>query len=582
MKKYALLPCLGILFLMLSMPRINAEPQDNWYIVKRVVPADQSDFQHGIALGEGGKVYLPDRGNRRINTYSYDGDFLFSWGTNGSGDGEFEYPWSIAVGESNRVYVVDRSRRDIQAFDPAGNFLFKWSLTSTPGGGGFSDPVGIAASSNRIFVVDGFYKDIQVFDPQGTFIARWGESGLFDGQLNLPGDVAVAPDGLIHISELNPDSKLKIQVFDEHGNYIRKYGGIWEDQPFTGPGLHIGADGMTYLAKKVPGSAFVRDIPAIAIIDSTRGDVVREISKGFVTDEFNLEFYDVVTGGDGRIFATYASLDISGNAGFPGGFVIMDRGYRTMVTSNSAIPLPSVLKTVQRPGSPLVDIEYRVLDIDSPTLSTAVLGFKVRDITFPPDLSDIVPLNALVEGTSANVGTNISEGVVHRLTWDSSVDLSTNFMTFDTLVLANDGRDLLDFHFITIPSNGPNPELTMNASPVTHPEFLSVWYWLIATEDPAVVHSGDTLHGVGGNYDGQLLAQGSETTPEGRDFIFDRLNVRVATAQEVQYVKEASTPGRVNQFEPRNRIGDRPRKINEWGFDTGDYSANEWWAVPLP
>jgi hypothetical protein len=77
-----------------------------------------------------------------------------------------------------------------------------------------------------------------------------------------------------------------------------------------------------------------------------------------------------------------------------------------------------------------------------------------------------------------------------------------------------------------------------------------------------------------------ILAMGSTTTKLGRDFILQRMGLREATAAEVTRAKEAGTPGVINQWEPKFKVGpdERPAKVNAYGFDTG---AEGYWAVPI-
>lgn len=51
--------------------------------------------------------------------------FILSWGTLGSGPGEFHYPFGIAVAH-DRVYVTDQFNNRIEVFSPTGSFLFEW------------------------------------------------------------------------------------------------------------------------------------------------------------------------------------------------------------------------------------------------------------------------------------------------------------------------------------------------------------------------------------------------------------------------------------------------------------------------
>ncbi len=59
----------------------------------------------------------------RINKYSADGTFIMSWGTWGSGPGEFKTPHALAWDSQGRLFVADRGNNRIQIFDQDGNFL---------------------------------------------------------------------------------------------------------------------------------------------------------------------------------------------------------------------------------------------------------------------------------------------------------------------------------------------------------------------------------------------------------------------------------------------------------------------------
>lgn len=64
------------------------------------------------------------------------------------------------------------------------------------------------------------------------------------------------------------------------------------------------------------------------------------------------------------------------------------------------------------------------------------------------------------------MGTNVTTGVIHRLTWNAAADWATNFANAQIEILANDGRGMLDFHFITIPVPTNQPPLTISRFPV--------------------------------------------------------------------------------------------------------------------
>ncbi len=69
----------------------------------------------GIAVG-GGNVYVVDQGYARIQKFDSVGTFLTTWGSQGTGEGQFNTPVGIAVDASGNVYVADANNHRIQKF----------------------------------------------------------------------------------------------------------------------------------------------------------------------------------------------------------------------------------------------------------------------------------------------------------------------------------------------------------------------------------------------------------------------------------------------------------------------------------
>ena len=80
-----------------------------------------------IAIGPDDSIYIVDQGHTRVIKFSPDGGVLSTWGSKGSGDGQFDDPTSVAVDSTtNKVYVADPINKRIQVFDSNGKFLAKW------------------------------------------------------------------------------------------------------------------------------------------------------------------------------------------------------------------------------------------------------------------------------------------------------------------------------------------------------------------------------------------------------------------------------------------------------------------------
>jgi len=77
-----------------------------------------------MAWDKAGNTYISDGYiNSRIAKVDTNGNWIKSWGEPGNQAGQFSTPHSIAVDAQDRVYVADRGNRRIQVFDSEGNFL---------------------------------------------------------------------------------------------------------------------------------------------------------------------------------------------------------------------------------------------------------------------------------------------------------------------------------------------------------------------------------------------------------------------------------------------------------------------------
>jgi tripartite motif-containing protein 71 len=125
------------------------------------------------------------------------------WGTNGSGDGQFDQPVGIAVDFSGNVYIADKNNNRIQKFSSSGIFLSKWGINGS-GYGQFSLPNGVAIDySGNVYVTDLNNNRIQIFSNSGYLLTLWGTNGSGDGQfagefglaVDIWGNVFVADQG---------------------------------------------------------------------------------------------------------------------------------------------------------------------------------------------------------------------------------------------------------------------------------------------------------------------------------------------------------------------------------------------------
>ena len=57
--------------------------------------------------------------------------FVTTWGSYGSGDGQFNYPCGVAAGPGGLVYVADQYNNRVQVFGSDGTYLSQWGAYGT-------------------------------------------------------------------------------------------------------------------------------------------------------------------------------------------------------------------------------------------------------------------------------------------------------------------------------------------------------------------------------------------------------------------------------------------------------------------
>src|SRR5580765_2317825 len=104
----------------------------------RGVAGDGPDAFNGVcdvAIGRNGDIFVADgHVNARIVKFTRDGKFIKSWGSKGTGHGQFDLPHAIVIDRRGRVLVADRSNNRIQIFDQEGAYLDEWTQFGTPSG----------------------------------------------------------------------------------------------------------------------------------------------------------------------------------------------------------------------------------------------------------------------------------------------------------------------------------------------------------------------------------------------------------------------------------------------------------------
>jgi DNA-binding beta-propeller fold protein YncE len=150
-----------------------------------------------VAFDEKGNFYVSDGyENSRVIKYNKDGDFLKQWGIRGPGDGQFNLVHDVVLDAGGRVYVADRANNRVQVFDQEGKFLNKWSDLGQPWGLAYS------RKENTIYMCDGLNNRVLKLNTDGQILGQLGSFGKAPGRLDFAHHLAVDSKGAIYVAEV--------------------------------------------------------------------------------------------------------------------------------------------------------------------------------------------------------------------------------------------------------------------------------------------------------------------------------------------------------------------------------------------
>ena len=175
-----------------------------------------------IAWDPAGNTYISNGYiNSRVAKIDKDGNWLKSWGEPGDGPGQFNTPHSIAVDAHGRVYVADRGNRRIQVFDDEGKFLRqitvdvpvdpdarpalgnKPSATTGTMAPGAPWAICITPGPNQVlFSSDGYPGRVYKLTLDGKVLGVLGESGKQLKQFGWIHEIACPSETELYVAEL--------------------------------------------------------------------------------------------------------------------------------------------------------------------------------------------------------------------------------------------------------------------------------------------------------------------------------------------------------------------------------------------
>lgn len=344
------------------------------------------------------KIYVTDGDSNVVKVYEPSGQFLFSFGGPGAGDGQFDFPSAVYVSAGGLVFVGDQKNDRVEVFDRAGAFLRCFARA-----GGMMGPRKVGTiqgltgdALGRIYMADSFQGRVQVFDTQGVPLAWIGSFGEGPaGQLRTPVGICIDASNRLFVASHN-SSRIEVFGLDTFSDP----GQIPNDGVSPTVAMSSAAPASTNLSPIHVTATFSESVVGLDVtgISATNASVTNFTGAGA---EFG---FDLVPSGQGLVAADVdpgVCKDVNGNDNLPGTF---SRSY------DSIAPLPVIT------GQQTLTNATRTLAID---FGEVVNGFNLSGLAVangtagnlqPDGPSASYTLDVLGSG-AATVSVSIPAGV---------------------------------------------------------------------------------------------------------------------------------------------------------------------------
>ena len=197
----------------------------------------------GIVLDANNDMYVTDFNNHRVQKFDIDGAYLFQFGIQGTANGQLNCPVGIII-HDGRLFVAEWGNNRISVFQLDGQFSYGIQSNHL----GHLDYIAVS-TNDQLLVVNRGYHCISIFTLDGNYVGKFGTRGTGRGQLSGPSGIATDMYGFILVTELENN---RISVFEKEGVFMSSFGSKGSNHgQFLWPGgIAISPTGDIYVSDK--------------------------------------------------------------------------------------------------------------------------------------------------------------------------------------------------------------------------------------------------------------------------------------------------------------------------------------------
>jgi outer membrane protein assembly factor BamB len=202
------------------------------------------------SFGPDGMLYVSDAGNRRIQVFNANREFVRAFGEFGAGPGQFTDLIGIAAAPDGTVVALDEVRGVVERLTADGSVVQTFdAFPNARAGSGSTNSMAVDADNN-VYVSQLHPFQVTKFSPAGDVIQVFGADGpeRFSEQ---PGFMAIDNNGRLFVSQGPSRGRQPgVKVFDPDGTYLGGWGVLDapENDVLWPTGIALDGDGSVYVA----------------------------------------------------------------------------------------------------------------------------------------------------------------------------------------------------------------------------------------------------------------------------------------------------------------------------------------------
>ena len=251
---------------------------------------DQFEYPAGMCVADS-KLFIVDKQNNRVKIHDLAGVYIGKFGTVGSGNNNFFFPEDITT-DGVQLYITDSANHRVKIHDLAGVYVGEFGTSGT-GNTQFQYPHGITYDGVNLFIVDRQNNRIKEHTTAGAYVSKFGAYGITATRFNLPQGICFYDVDKLAIVD---SGNKRVSLYRTNGTYIQKFGS------FQNPSNVSDTLGVLSVVDKQDNRVFFYDYSGAEITNVSSAlyfpdSSVYDNGKLYVTDSANhrVRIYDFTT-----------------------------------------------------------------------------------------------------------------------------------------------------------------------------------------------------------------------------------------------------------------------------------------------